>query len=316
MTSPFDSDWKLLEQLCQVQAPSGNEGALKQYILAYVQQQQESWQRQPKIIQGDGFQDCLILVFGQPRTAVFAHMDSVGFTVRYQDQLVPIGSPKAESGTKLVGKDQLGPILCELNMDQADENSPKQAKYDFGRGIERGTELVYECHFQQSDDYVHSCYLDNRLGVLNALKLAETLEDGILVFSCWEEHGGGSVPYLAKFIFEEYGVSQCLISDVTWVTDGIPHGEGTVISLRDRNIPRRAFVNQIVALAQESGVSFQLEVEGSGSSDGRELQLSPYPFNWCFIGAPVTDAHTPQEKVYWPDATHMFALYQYLMKNL
>ncbi|MGB3585658.1 MAG: aminopeptidase [Tunicatimonas sp.] len=316
MNLSSDPDWKLLEQLCQVQAPSGNEAALKAFILAYVEQNQASWQHQPKIIQGDAFQDCLMLVFGQPRTAVFAHMDSIGFTVRYQDQLVPIGSPKAESGSKLVGEDRLGPILCELIMEQADENSPKQAKYKFGRGIERGTELVYECHFQQSDDYIHSCYLDNRLGVLNALKLAETLENGILVFSCWEEHGGGSVPYLANFIIEEYRVSQCLISDVTWVTDGILHGDGAVISLRDRNIPRRTFVNQIVALAEKSNVPYQLEVEGGGSSDGRELQISPYPFDWCFIGTPVTDAHTPQEKVYWPDAVHMFALYQYLMKTL
>lgn len=310
------SDWKTLKQLCQIPAPSGNEVSLKEYILAYVRQHQQEWRHQPKVIQDAAFQDCLLLVFGKPRTAAFAHMDSVGFTVRYQDQLVPIGSPRAEAGTKLVGEDHLGPILCELQIEQADKDSPKQAKYQFARGIDRGTELVYECDFRELDEYIQSCYLDNRLGVLNLLKLAKTLEDGILVFSCWEEHGGGSVPYLAKFIFEEYGVSQCLISDVTWVTEGIQHGDGVVISLRDRNIPRRTFVSHIVALAEESGISYQLEVEGSGSSDGRELQLAPYPFDWCFIGAPVADAHTPHEKVYRQDAQDMFALHQYLMKHL
>ncbi|MEM6841996.1 MAG: aminopeptidase [Bacteroidota bacterium] len=310
------NDWKILKQLCQVPAPSGNEAPLKEYILAYVQQNQQEWQCQPKIVQGSAFQDCLLLVFGKPRTAVFAHMDSIGFTVRYQNQLVPIGSPKAEAGTKLVGEDKLGPIVCELRIEQADDNSPKQAKYQFGRGIERGTELVYECDFQASEEYIQSCYLDNRLGVLNLLTMAETLEDGILVFSCWEEHGGGSVPYLANFIFEEYGVSQCLISDVTWVTEGIHHGDGAVISLRDRNIPRRTFVNKIIALAEASGIPYQLEVEGSGSSDGRELQLAPYPFDWCFIGAPVTDTHTPHEKVQQQDARSMFALHHYLMKHL
>ena len=103
------------------------------------------------------------------------------------------------------------------------------------------------------------------------------------------------MPYLAKFIFEEYGVSQCLISDVTWVTEGIQHGDGVVISLRDRNIPRRTFVSHIVALAEESGISYQLEVEGSGSSDGRELQLATYPFYWCIIGATVADADARQD---------------------
>ena len=55
----------------------------------------------------------------------------------------------------------------------------------------------------------------------------------VSVFSTWEEHGGGSVGYLGKFIQEKYGVYQALISDVTWVTEGVKHGEGCVISLRD-----------------------------------------------------------------------------------
>ena len=44
--------------------------------------------------------------------------------------------------------------------------------------------------------------MDNRLGVWNALKVAEKLENGIICFSAWEEHGGGSAGYLAKFIYE------------------------------------------------------------------------------------------------------------------
>lgn len=309
-------DWKVLHQLCKIHAPSGNEVNLKNFILDYVDQNQGGWLKQPKIVRGPEFQDCLLLVFGKPRIAVFAHMDSIGFTVRYQNELVPIGSPKAEQGTKLVGEDNLGPIRCELEIADEESDKPKKASYKFGRAIERGTELVYECDFREEEDYLQSAYLDNRLGVYNLLKIAETLEHGILVFSCWEEHGGGSVPYLANYIFKEYGVSQCLISDVTWTSDGVHHGEGAVISLRDRNIPRRTFVNQIVEIAEQSGIPYQLEVEGSGSSDGRELQISPYPFDWCFIGAPVTDAHTPNERVHQKDAVAMFSLHHFLIDHL
>ena len=60
--------------------------------------------------------------------------------------------------------------------------------------------------------------MDNRLGVWNSLKVAENLTNGIIVFSCWEETGGGSVGYLAKYIYEKYNVRQALISDITWVT--------------------------------------------------------------------------------------------------
>ena len=188
--------------------------------------------------------------------------------------------------------------------------------YNFVRAIERGTELLFERDFRETDNYVQSCYLDNRLGVWNALKLAETMTDGVLVFSCWEEHGGGAVPYLAKYIYEEWAVKQALISDITWVTEGVVHGGGVAISLRDRNIPRRAYVEKIIKIADDSNIPYQLEVEGAGSSDGRELQLSPYPFDWCFIGAPEDNVHSPDEIVHKADISSMLALYQKLLTEL
>src|SRR6478609_874578 len=124
-------DWSLLKQLCEVQAPSGHEAPLKEFLLQYIRKQKKNWSVEPEIIQGEEFQDCLILKFGKPRTAIFAHMDSVGFTVRYFNQLLPIGSPDAEMGTKLVGEDSLGAIECELEFDK--EN---HAFYKFGRVID------------------------------------------------------------------------------------------------------------------------------------------------------------------------------------
>lgn len=297
-----------------MQAPSGNEGALKNFIIRYVQENQAQWRVKPMIIADEELQDSLILQFGEPRTAVVAHMDSVGFMVRYQDQLLPIGSPKAEDGYLLAGADYLGPIVCELAVYESKKD--KQLRYKFGRGIARGTELVFACDFRETQDFVQSCYLDNRLGVYNALKLAETLEHGLLVFSCSEEHGGGSIPYLARFIYEKFQVRQYLISDVTWTTDGVVAGEGVVVSMRDRNIPRRSFLNKIIALAESSAVPFQLEVEGAGSSDGRELQQAPYPIDWCFVGAPVAYAHSPNEKVHRADINSMLALYRHLIQHL
>ena len=149
-----------------------------------------------------------------------------------------------------------------------------------------------------------------------ALKVAEDLEDGVIVFRCWEEHGGGSVPYLAKFIYENWKVRQALIADITWITDGVLPMKGVAISMRDRNIPRRSYINRIISIARTHKVDFQLEVEGLGSSDGRELQLSPYPFDWCFIGAPQENPHTPKEKVYKQDIKSMIQLYRLLMREL
>ena len=83
---------ELLKQLCSIHAPSGNEASLKEFILQYIEENQSSWKVQPTIVHGDDFQDCIILIFGKPKTAVFAHMDSVGYTVAYDNELVMIAS--------------------------------------------------------------------------------------------------------------------------------------------------------------------------------------------------------------------------------
>lgn len=302
---------KLLKDLCSVHAPSGEEHSMSEFLLQHIGKERKNWKVQPEIFHGDGLQDCIVLKFGKPRTAIFAHMDTTGFTVRYGNQLLPIGSPDAEAGTPLVGTDSLGPITCTLEFDHDDH-----ALYKFARSIERGTTLTYQVDFRESKTSIESAYLDNRLGVYAALQVAKELENGIIVFSCWEEHGGGSVPYLAKFIYEKWNVKQALIADITWITDGVFPMKGVAISMRDRNIPRRSYVNRIVDIARKRNIPFQLEVEGTGSSDGRELQLSPYPFDWCFVGAPQHHPHSPNEKVYKDDIQSMIALYNCLMSDL
>lgn len=305
------SDIALIKTLSEVFAPSANEILMKEFLLTYIENNKMNWSISPEIIIGEEFQDCVMLKFGTPRTAIFAHIDSIGFTVRYENQLVPIGGPDVESGYKLVGKDSFGEIECTLEVD-----NEHRISYDFGRAIDRGTELVFKQNFVESAESIQTCYLDNRLGVFNALKVAETLKDGLVVFSCREEHGGGTVPFLAKYMYEKLNVKQALISDITWITDGVLPGEGVVISMRDKGLPRRQYLDRIIDLAEKSTIQYQLEVEGSGGSDAKELQDSPYPIDWCFIGAAEENVHSPNEKVSKADIDSMIELYKFLMKEL
>lgn len=302
---------ELLKELCSIHAPSGNEENVKQFILKYINKNQDNWLSTPNVVSGGDFQDCVLLIFGQPRTAVFAHIDTIGFTARYENQLIPIGGPEVETGYQIRGSDSIGPIACKLIID--DEN---RVFHSFARPIDPGVDLSFEPNFEETQHYVQCCSLDNRLGVYNALNLAETLQDGIIVFSCYEEHGGGTMPFLIKYIYEEYNIRQALISDITSVTEGVQSGKGVVISLRDRHIPRKLFTNQIRAIAIQHHIPFQIEVEADGSSDGREIQLSPYPIDWCFIGAPEENAHTPFEKVNKKDIQAMLELYKVLLQEL
>lgn len=306
----FGAKMKLLFSLLVQSSVSGDEGQISSFISDYVKSRAFTWKVQPEIFFGEDFQDCVILKFGVPRTAVFAHIDTVGFMTRYQNQLVTIGSPEIIAGTRLVGKDRRGEISCVLEGDE------EGCFHNFPRGIDPGTRLSFEQNIRLDNEYLQAAYLDNRLGIFNVLRLCETLKDGWVVFTTYEEHGGGSMPYLLKFIQENSPIRQALVSDITWITEGIKHHEGVVISVRDKYIPRKIFVDKIVSLAESSGIPYQLEVEGYGGSDGREIQFSPYPIDWCFIGAAEDYVHTPNEKVSLADLDAMMAMYMFLMEKL
>ncbi|MBN7813261.1 aminopeptidase [Algoriphagus sp. H41] len=301
---------KFLFELLSKQSVSGDESDMAQYIFDYVQKRAFSWKVQPEVFFGEDFHDCVLLKFGTPTTAVFAHIDTIGFMARYQNQLIPVGGPEIIEGTRLVGKDRKGEISCKI------VGGEDGCFHDFPRGIDRGTRLSFEQNIRVDEDYIQAAYLDNRLGVYNALKLCESLENGWVVFSTYEEHGGGSMPFLLSFIQNKAPVRQALISDITWITEGVEHHKGVVVSIRDKFIPRRRFIDRLVALAEESGVPFQLEVEAFGGSDGREVQFSPYLIDWCFIGAAEDEVHTPNEKVSLFDLDCMLKMYRFLMEKL
>ena len=71
-----------------------------------------------------------------------------------------------------------------------------------------------------------------------------------------------------------------------------------------------------LAIAKKSKIPYQLEVEGSGGSDAKELQMSENPWDWCFIGAPEDNVHSPNEKVFKSDIKAMVELYKVLMDKL
>ena len=121
---------------------------------------------------------------------------------------------------------------------------------------------------------------------------------------------------MAKYLYENYQIRQSLISDITWVTKGVKDGHGVAVSMRDSAIPRRAYIDKIIELTKASGVKYQLEVESAGGSDGNALQKSPYPIDWCFIGAPEDHVHEPTERVHKDDIEAMSQLYSYLMEYL
>lgn len=306
---------KLLKKLIEIRGASGDESKVRDFVIKYVKKEQKKWKVEPQLFYGDNFQDALVLVFGKPKTAIFAHMDSIGFTVGYNKNLIKIGGPCTIDGMLLVGSDSQGEIETELMVIE-NHDGPDELQYILDREIDRGTILTFKPNFRETEVFIQSPYMDNRLGMWSALKVAETLENGAIVFSTYEEHGGNSVGFCGRFLYEKYGLRKALISDITWVTDGVVHGGGVAISMRDSGVPRRSYLNEIIKLAKKSKIKFQLEVESAGGSDGTMLQKTDLPFDWCFIGAPEDHVHSPDEIVAKYDVMCMVELYKFLMKHL
>lgn len=245
----------LLEQLITVQGLASDEGKISAFVLNYVHQHKQSWAVVPEVIHGEGFQDTIILVFGKPRTAIYAHMDTIGYSVGYNKDLIRVGGPHIIDGTALVGEDSRGACEAEL-MILEDEHGNNSINFVSNREINRGTLLSFKPDFRETEEYIQSPYMDNRLGVWTALQVAETIENGAIVFSTYEEHGGNSVGNCARYLLERYGTKQALICDITWVTRGVVHGAGAAISVRDSLLPRRSYLNRIIDIARSTDIPF------------------------------------------------------------
>lgn len=303
---------KLLKQLCSIHAPSGEEIKIKEFILWWIKTNMNNWKVVPKIIEDTRLQDSIVLVFGKPRTAIFAHMDSTGFTTRYNNELVYIGDPNFKNGDKLVFSMHDNIFETKITYNKETE----KAYCDYKEIIPVGTSLTYKVNFKTTNKEIFAPYLDNRLGVWVALNIAKNIENGIIVFSCYEEHGGGSIEKISNIISNKYNVYQALIADITWATEGVFLSKGVVVSLRDKYIPRKFYTDKICNILKRNKIKFQLEVESSGSSDGGYLQKCAEPIDWCFIGVAEENNHSNLEKVNISDVNSMLKTYELLIKEL
>ena len=135
---------ELLKLLCGIQAPAGQEAAMQEFLIEYINKNKSWWKSTPEIIQGEDFQHCIILAFGKPRTAVFAHIDNIGYTVRYNNELVKIGGPRTNSGYALIGSDEEGHVEGLLECDEDHQLTIKS-----NRVIATGTALSFKQHWRE-----------------------------------------------------------------------------------------------------------------------------------------------------------------------
>jgi putative aminopeptidase FrvX len=271
---------RLLE-LAALPGPSGSEGPVADYVEA-------ACRRLPGVATRR-VGDVVIAARGQARTGVIAHMDTVGFTLGYGRALLPIGHPAVKGGE----------ALRSTSAPEGRGTVDRQGDASFLAGAEEGvpgSAWIYADPLRREGSRLVGPYLDNRAGVWNALTVLERAPAALVVFTTGEEHSGRGALIAARALVEEYRVTQALISDITWHTDHVHCGRGPAVSRRDRFLPRRAFLERVLAAAEASGVPYQQEIEGEGSSDGGWIERSGYPVDWVFVGAPQKYSHTTREE--------------------
>jgi putative aminopeptidase FrvX len=301
-----NADLDLLFALVGIPGVSGDEGAVAAFLEGQLSTKAN--------VALHRIGDSLIAVKGTPKTAIFAHTDTVGYTLGYERELIPVGSPRPPDGAKLRCAEGLTgrvrfvngkPVLRRVRNPDGNKAKPRP-----------GTRWVYACKSRVQNDVVFSPYLDDRAGVWSALHALERCENIAVAFCTGEEQHGHGARVCADYLFRTHQITQALIADITWHTDQTPCGKGVVISLRDAFCPRQAFLDRVLTVAQQSNIAIQCEIQSAGSSDGGHILRSSVPIDWVFIGAPEKDPHTPRESAHVSDLHAMTDLLTYLVQHL
>ena len=302
----IDSEYslELLWELLGQDSPAGDEGPLADWLEAWLT-------RETPDAGVERWGDSLIVTRGvQPSAAIFAHLDTTGWTLGYEKQLVRIGGPAGKSGDRIrpVRRPAIGNTLAR----RKDGSWKVRGKTD----APLGSRWVYAAVPERDGDRITAPYLDNRAGVWAALTALRHCPEIAVALTVQEETGGMGAQICARRLFETHGITQALIADLTWDTKHIKRGHGVAISLRDSSLPRRRYLDRVLALAETSGLPFQREVESGGGSDGAGIERSGVPMDWVFVGAPEKAPHTAGERVHTGDLQGMAAMLVHLVNGL
>jgi putative aminopeptidase FrvX len=301
-------DEELLARLMTTEATSGDEDRLAGFLADDIAANVPG-----TLAQRIG--NTLIVSKGRPRVAVFAHIDSVGFTLGYDNELIPIGGPDPENGT---------PIRCTV------EGTVYRAKIKVGGSRRKhdsefslvngegppGTAWVYDTPPELTGSRLTGAYLDNRFGTYTGLHLLRETEDILVAFTAAEEISGRGAADAGRWIYEHTSIRQALIADITWATAHVVPGQGPAVSLRDAFVSRSTYFNRVRRIAERSGVPFQIEIQSGGSSDGGTLERAGFGIDWVFVGAAENGYHSGNEFLARDDAQNMLRLYTELVGEL
>jgi len=324
-------DFDLLKRICEAPGIPGHEDAVRPIVI-------EAMTPLVDEISVDALGNVIGRKKGNggPRVMLAAHMDEIGFIVRYVDdngfiRLQNVGGFDARvlpsqrvlvhtrDGAALRGALQLA--TKPTHVLQPDEIKPPKVTdlyVDLGMGgdavkaqVDIGDMVTFDRTLERVGDTVMSKSLDDRASVfmmIEALKVVGAHQAEIVAVATTQEEVGlrGARP-AAYSVDPDIGVAL----DVTIAGD-IPGfepservsklGDGVAIKIFDSShLPNHKLIRHLRDIAEKHGIKHQLEVLSRGGTDAGAMQLSRAGMPVITISLPTRYLHTVNEMAHVDD---------------
>ncbi len=321
-------DVELLKKLCEEYGASGHEKRIRDIIIDEV----KDYCDEVKI---DNIGNLICRIgSGKPVYMFDAHMDEIGFVVKYIDDkgflyFVPVGGfwPPTVINQRVVvlgDKEVTGVIGSKPPhiMDEEEMKRPLKLKeffIDVGAssreeveqmGIHVGDPVVWKSTFEEVGDNLISKSLDNRIGVLVLIEMIKSVKkfDGTLyfVFSVQEEVGLKGARVAAYNIQPDISISVD-----TGLAGGSPAvqekeappklGMGPIITYVEasgRGLMASPYVNSwLVDIAKKYEIPYQVDVTDGGMTDAAIIYITGRGIPSASVGIPSRYIHSPNEMI-------------------
>jgi tetrahedral aminopeptidase len=317
---------KLLKQLCEAPGLPGAEEPVKEIVISALKEFTEE-------ITEDALGNIVAHVPRDgPRVLLDAHMDEVGFMVRFINErgflrVIPLGGidPKVFYGQRLVvwgRKPLVGMVAASPPhiRKEGEKEAPEveDCFVDLGLSPEKVSSLVkigdvvsYFSPFVETEDAVICKAIDDRVGlfvILEALKQKTRISCDLYISATAQEEVGLRG---ANVIVPKYEPEFVVALEGTVANDipGVPEhkalarvGKGPEIRLSDKYlVANRALSFFITDLAQRRNIPHQITIKRVGSTNATAMQVTGKGSRVSVVSVPVRYLHSPGSLAYKSD---------------
>ena len=325
---------KLLKDLVKTYGPSSNENYIRDFIIKEI----ENYVDEIKI---DALGNLVAHKKGNgKKIMISSHMDQIGLMVIDIDKsgflrFVNIGgiSPYVTLSQKVLFENGTVGVVYSEPVDDMSKLKLENMYIDIGafskeeaeKMVNIGDICIYYNGFDENDNVVFTPYLDDRVGCFIAIESIKAIDtpknDLFFVFSVQEEVGLRGAKTAAYGVNPDVGIAL----DVTSHGDtpkakkyAIGLDKGAAIKVKDNSIICHPKVReQLVKIAKENNIPYQMEVLEFGGTDSGAIHLTKEGVPSGVISIPTRYVHSTIEMASKKDITNCKELLvRFLNSNL